>query len=209
MTHATDETRGLHDWLEIAVQKGASDLHLVVGHRPTLRLHGRLEELDAPVLSDETVRAELISSCEPSTLETFQRQKNVDFALQREIGGRSQRFRANYFVSGQTIGACFRIIPAEIPDLQWAGFPPELADTLAHFRNGLVLISGVTGAGKTTTLAMIINFLNQEGGYLCRGPDIGSGSGGRRSGRPMPVVTQRPKACLNHEGTETQRPKSS
>ena len=165
MTHATDDTRGLRDWLETAVQKSASDLHLVVGHRPTLRLHGRLEELDAPVLSDETVRAALISCCEPSTLETFQRYKNVDFALQREIGGRWQRFRANYFVSGQTIGACFRIIPAEIPDFQWAGFPLELADKLAHFRDGLVLISGVTGAGKTTTLAMIINLLNQEGGY--------------------------------------------
>jgi twitching motility protein PilT len=63
------------------------------------------------------------------------------------------------------MGACFRIIPAEIPDFQWAGFPLELADTLAHFRDGLVLISGVTGAGKTTTLAMIINLLNQEGGY--------------------------------------------
>lgn len=164
MKHAED-TPGLEDWLEIAVHKGASDLHIVVGHRPTVRLHGRLEELDAAVLSAEAARAALLSACEPPVLKAFQRQKNVDFAMQREIKGRPQRFRANYFASGQTMGACFRVIPAEIPDCQWTGFPPELAHTLAHFRNGLVLISGVTGSGKTTTLAMIMNLLNQEGGY--------------------------------------------
>ena len=156
---------GLRNWLETAVERGASDLHVVVGHRPTIRIHGVLAELDAPVLTDETVRAQLGHCCEHQTWQQFEQQKNVDFALQREIDGRSQRFRVNYFFSGQTIGACYRIIPTEIPNFQWAGFPPELADKLAHFRNGLVLISGVTGAGKTTTLAMIINLLNREGGY--------------------------------------------
>jgi twitching motility protein PilT len=71
----------------------------------------------------------------------------------------------NYFVNGQNIGGCFRWIPSRIPDFQWAGFPVELAERLAHFRNGLVLITGMTGAGKTTTLAMIVNMLNKEGGY--------------------------------------------
>ena len=78
---------------------------------------------------------------------------------------RNQRFRVNYFLSNQQIGACFRVIPADIPAFRWAEFPEELAQRLAHFRNGLVLISGVAGSGKTTTLAMIINLLNREGGY--------------------------------------------
>jgi twitching motility protein PilT len=63
------------------------------------------------------------------------------------------------------MGACFRVIPAQIPDFQWAGFPADLAHRLAHYRNGLVLFCGVAGSGKTTSLAMIVNLLNQEGGY--------------------------------------------
>ena len=159
------DSADLHGWLAKAAQCGASDLHVVVGHRPTIRLHGQLDELDSTVLTAEAVRSSLIPLCDCQTLRQFESQKNIDFAIQLELEGRPQRFRANYFVSGQQMGACFRVIPATIPDFQWAGFPAELADRLAHFRNGLVLISGVTGAGKTTTLAMIIDLLNQEGGY--------------------------------------------
>jgi twitching motility protein PilT len=78
---------------------------------------------------------------------------------------RLQRFRANYFMSGEHMGACFRVIPAAIPDFHWAGFPDDLARQLSHYRNGLVLICGVVGSGKTTTLAMLIHLLNTEGGY--------------------------------------------
>jgi twitching motility protein PilT len=95
----------------------------------------------------------------------FRAEKDVDFALELPLGNRRQRFRANYFLSGQQMGACFRVIPAVIPDFQWAGFPQALAQRLAHFRNGLVLLSGVAGSGKTTSLAMIINLLNEEGAY--------------------------------------------
>ena len=63
------------------------------------------------------------------------------------------------------MAACFRVIPNHIPDFQWAGFPEELAQRLAHFRDGLVLVCGVTGSGKTTTLAMLVNLLIREGGY--------------------------------------------
>jgi twitching motility protein PilT len=100
-----------------------------------------------------------------SASERFAAEKNADFAFQLDAGGEAQRFRANYFQSGQGIGACFRVIPSAIPAFEWAGFPFELADRLAHFRNGLVLLAGITGSGKTTTLAMIINLLCQEGGY--------------------------------------------
>jgi twitching motility protein PilT len=159
------KTSFLRESLAQAVEQGASDLHLVVGHRPTLRLHGRLQELKGEVLADEVARSALLSLCPPQPLQQFETEHNTDFALELDLGAGPRRFRANYFVSGRNIGACFRIIPLEIPDFHWAGFPLELALRLAHFRNGLVLISGVSGAGKTTTLAMLINLLAQEGDY--------------------------------------------
>ncbi len=164
-TSVGGDTSGIRGWLETAVERGASDLHIVVGHRPTVRVHGALDELDAPVLSNDAARAALLPLCPDQLLERFETQKNIDFALQLDIHRQPQRFRANYFVSGQSLGACFRIIPRDIPSFAWAGFPEELADRLAHFRNGLVLVSGVTGAGKTTTLAMIVDLLHREGGY--------------------------------------------
>jgi twitching motility protein PilT len=152
-------------WLSQAVEAGASDLHVVVGHRPTIRVHGELKALDAAVLTREAAEAALLAFCPARAREQFDRQHNADFALELEMAGRAERFRVNYFVSGENIGGCFRWIPSQIPNFEWAGFPGELAERLAHFRNGLVLITGMTGSGKTTTLAMIVNMLNQEGGY--------------------------------------------
>ena len=166
---------------------------MVAGYPPVLRVHGELHELEPEALEPETVRGLLIQTCPPHALERFREDRNADFALDlpldtvgegkgdrsnlceapsgpfRQIGpvpfSRLQRFRANYFMSGQQMGACFRVIPSEIPDFQWAGFPEELAGGLAHYRNGLVLLCGVVGSGKTTSLAMLINLLNKEGGY--------------------------------------------
>lgn len=152
-------------WLSQTVAAGASDLHVVVGHRPTLRVHGELRPLDGEVLTREAAAAALLPFCPERAREQFDREGNADFALEVAIAGRPERFRVNYFVNGENTGACFRWIPGQIPDFEWSGFPRSLAERLAHFRNGLVLITGMTGAGKTTTLAMIINLLNREGGY--------------------------------------------
>ncbi len=156
----------LRAWLTEAVRQGASDLHLVVGHPPMMRLHGELCPLPAEVLQDPAARAALRGVCASDDYQKFTEKKNLDFALQFPVDGRPQRFRANYFFSGTSVGACFRIIPRDIPAFEWAGFPLEVAHRLADFRNGLVLFSGIAGAGKTTTLAMIIQLLNLRGG--CR-----------------------------------------
>jgi twitching motility protein PilT len=163
----SDEREGpfLRDALEQAVVQGASDLHVVVGHRPTLRVHGRLVPLESGAPTNPFLKAALRQLCGTETAEQFERQKNVDFAVELELNGRRQRFRVNYFFSGKNSGACFRLIPSAIPDFHWAGFPADTANRLAHFRNGLVLISGVSGAGKTTTLAMLIDLLIKEGDY--------------------------------------------
>jgi twitching motility protein PilT len=147
-----------------AIAQGASDLHVVVGHPPTLRLNGRMTALPLPVLDAQATQRELLALCPADLQSQFQQTHNADFALQLEIDGSSQRFRVNYFVCGQQPGACFRLIPAAIPDFEWAGFPIEVAHKLTQFHNGLVLFSGVTGAGKTTSLAMVINLLAQQGG---------------------------------------------
>ena len=155
----------LEAWLAKAVAAGASDLHVVVGHRPTLRVHGELQALDGDVLTRESAAAALLPYCPERAREQFEREHNADFAMQLEVAGGPERFRVNYFVNGENTGGCFRWIPSQIPTFEWAGFPRDLAERLADFRNGLVLITGMTGAGKTTTLAMIINLLNQRGGY--------------------------------------------
>jgi twitching motility protein PilT len=155
----------LTQWLALAVDREASDLHLVVGHPPILRVHGVLQTLAESELDKDRLEALLLPACPPLFAERLQRDKNLDFSLSLAIHGQAQRFRANYFFSGQHLGACFRVIPASIPDFAWAGFPRELADRLTSLRNGLILVSGVTGSGKTTTLAMLVNKLNQAGGY--------------------------------------------
>src|SRR5579863_4301896 len=164
---SVSETAVLLKALAEAVGQGASDLHFVVGRRPTMRLHGRLHELQTagPALTEDVARAALRPFCPAERWRRFEQEHNADFAMELELAGGTRRLRANYFVSDQRIGACFRIIPSEIPDFHWAGFPIDLAQRLTHFRNGLVLISGVSGAGKTTTLAMLIKVFVEEGDY--------------------------------------------
>jgi twitching motility protein PilT len=155
----------LRRWLMEAVERGASDLHLVDGYPPFLRLHGELEPLQSPTLSDTQLRSALTPLLLPATLERFLAEKNLDFALELPGPEAPQRFRVNFLISGHSMAACFRVIPNRIPDFQWAGFPVDLAHRLAHFRDGLVLVCGVTGSGKTTTLAMLVNLLIREGGF--------------------------------------------
>jgi twitching motility protein PilT len=155
----------LSGWLLQAAQSGASDLHVLAGYPPVVRLHGQLSELSDELLDSQTVSRLLTALCPHHAVDRFREDKNVDFAFELTSESIRQRFRANYFLGGQQTGACFRVIPSRIPDFVWAGFPTDLAQRLAHYRNGLVLFCGVAGSGKTTSLAMIVNLLNQEGGY--------------------------------------------
>jgi twitching motility protein PilT len=152
-------------WLRRAVEAGASDLHLIAGYPPVLRLHGDLTELPEPPLGGDEARALLGGFSPPEALARLQAQKNIDFSFELAIDGRAHRFRANLFYSGGQTGACLRVVPTDIPDFEWAGFPAELAHRLAFLRDGLVIVTGATGSGKTTTLAMIVNLVNRAGGY--------------------------------------------
>ena len=155
----------LREWLNLAVESGASDLHLIVGYPPVLRLHGDLTELPEVWLTATETDASLRPICTAEAFERLLTRKNIDFSFELALSGGTNRFRANLFLTGGNLGACFRVVPSFIPDFAWTGFPAELAQRLAFVRDGMVIVTGATGSGKTTTLAMIVNVLNQAGGY--------------------------------------------
>jgi twitching motility protein PilT len=155
----------LRELLGQAADMGASDLHLIAGYPPVLRLHGDLLELQEPPLDGETTQAMLTPIVPPSARDDFQTRKNFDCSFGLVANGRFSRFRANLFYAGGFLGACLRVVPTVIPDFEWLGFPADLADRLAFQLDGLVIVTGATGSGKTTTLATIVNLLNLTGGY--------------------------------------------
>ncbi len=153
-------------WLHRAISLGASDLHLVVQYPPVLRTHGKLVSLaEEDFLTDDSI-AQAIGSILPESISTedLMRLKNYDYAIEAWIDGVQWRFRVNLFVSNRSIGACIRLIPCRIPDYSWTGFPEELAQRIVAFQSGLVLFTGVTGSGKSTSLALIIELINRRGG---------------------------------------------
>jgi twitching motility protein PilT len=154
----------LRTWLGRAIKSGASDLHLIVGYPPVLRVHGDLKEIEKEPLAADDVRA-VVALGPGDVAGRLQSNKNVDFSFSLVVAGKLSRFRANVFYSGGRVAACLRVVPTAVPNFIWAGFPAELADRLAFVRDGLIIITGVSGSGKTTTLAMLVNLLNQTGGY--------------------------------------------
>jgi twitching motility protein PilT len=130
--------------------------------RPAAR---RPHELpDSPLTSAETEPL-LLSACPPDAADRLLASKNADFSFRmrgrREGGG----FRATLFLAGGAVGGCFRLIPDAIPDLAWAGFPPDLASRIVGLRDGLVIVTGATGSGKSTTLAMLVTGSTPPAGY--------------------------------------------
>lgn len=145
------------------LQAEASDLHLAVGHPPTLRVHGQLQPVDDERLTAEAAARLIVSIMPEEHRRRLGTQKDFDSSLSVELEGRLRRFRANIFFNQQVMGACLRFIPAAIPSFEWMGFPVELARRIIDLPNGLVLITGVTGSGKTTTLAGLVEAVNQMG----------------------------------------------
>jgi twitching motility protein PilT len=151
-------------WLSEAVSRNASDLHLSACCAPYLRIGGELVSLPADAISNEHLCTWFQALLPADAWKQLNSNKNVDRSIELLLEQGTHRFRVNGFHGHKGIGACFRLIPTEIPDLEWAGFPVHLADRLGDFRDGLVLVSGVTGSGKSTTLAMVIDRMNQRGG---------------------------------------------
>ena len=154
----------LRTWLAGMTEVEASDLHLVPGYRPMYRIHGELRTIDAPVLGSGEVRT-MVRTIAPAELRPrLDESRDLDFAVQLAGTERPVRFRVNLFSSRSDFGACFRAIPEQIPTLEELGFPQDIAERILAQQTGLVLLTGITGSGKTTSLAALIQVLNERGG---------------------------------------------
>jgi twitching motility protein PilT len=138
------------------VTLGASDLHVSSGAPPMLRVDGALTAVGAPVWSAEKVKAALTSVLSAHDRAVFDEVLELDFALAIDSGA---RFRVNYYQDRGSMGAAFRLIPNEITQLADLGVPPQVGQ-FAALRRGLVLVTGPTGSGKSTTLAALIDVVN-------------------------------------------------
>jgi twitching motility protein PilT len=140
--------------LERMVAEGASDLHLSAGHRPHWRIDGDMQEIaDAPVLGPAEVRDLLEPAMETRHREEFA-DHDTDFAYSSPVA----RFRVNLFRDNAGVGAVLRLIPSKVLTLEQLGLPPVLK-TLCEIPKGLVLVTGPTGSGKSTTLAAMIDHI--------------------------------------------------
>jgi twitching motility protein PilT len=144
--------------LRTLVIRKASDLHLQAGSPPIFRIHGDLVVSDLEPLSDKDIENYLHSVMTEEQKEKFKQTQHVD--LSYSVAGIA-RFRVNVFRQRDSMGAAMRVIPLSIPTLQELGLPPILKD-LASKPHGLVLVTGPTGSGKSTTLAAIIDYINDK-----------------------------------------------
>ncbi len=139
-------------------EQGASDLHLVAGQQPVLRIHGDLERVKYKNLDNDTLKSMLYEITPEPHIKTFEETGDLDFAY--EIPGLA-RYRANFFQQRNGMGAVFREIPDTILTVEELGLP-SVIKRLAYLPRGLVLVTGPTGSGKSTTLAAIVHEANKS-----------------------------------------------
>ena len=155
----TTELHSIDDLLTVMVERSASDLHLTVGSPAVIRVNGRLERLaDHDTLQPEEIRTlvyRILSTEQQKTLET---RRQIDFS--HSIPGLA-RFRVNTYFQRGALGAAFRLIPDTIKTLEQLGLPARLTE-LADKPRGLVLVTGPTGSGKSTTLAALLHHINRS-----------------------------------------------
>jgi twitching motility protein PilT len=146
----------LHSYFAEMEALGASDLHMVIGLPPMIRLSGELVPLAHPVLSADSNKKILFEILSPEQQVRVEENRDFDMAYELEGVG---RFRCNYFFQNRGIGAVFRIIPTRILTLEDLALPKVLK-TISEYTKGLVLVTGPTGSGKSTTLAAMIDYIN-------------------------------------------------
>jgi twitching motility protein PilT len=146
----------LPDLLKATLELGGSDLHLSIGSPPQVRVDGHLRRLELPVLTPDVIKSLCYSVLTDAQKKKFEETWELDLAFGlRGVG----RFRCNVFNQKGAVGAVYRLIPEKIRPLDELGLPPVLAD-LADKPRGLVLVTGPTGSGKSTTLAAMIDRIN-------------------------------------------------
>ena len=148
----------LDQFLNVVVANGGSDLHIGEGQPPKMRRHGDVAPIRAEPVSREEALTMLSEVCGPRSWEIFEERGDFDFAYEMDA---SSRFRCNYLKQANGYGAVFRLIPTKIASLEQLGIPTVVKE-FGHLRGGLVLVTGPTGSGKSTTLAALIDYINEN-----------------------------------------------
>ena len=138
------------------IEMGGSDLHLAQGQPPKVRAHGSIKAISTEILSEEIMTTMLREICDEKGWNKYLEKGDLDFAYEMD---ENSRFRCNYLKQQHGFGAVFRIIPTKIATLEQLGIPSVVKD-FCNIRSGLVLVTGPTGSGKSTTLAAMIDYIN-------------------------------------------------
>ncbi len=147
----------MEELLALMVRQGGSDLHLSVSSPPRIRLHGMLVPVDTGSLEAEDTRRLATSVLNSEQIANLDRDLELDCSFGLEGYG---RFRANVFYQQGAVAAVLRSIPSEIPNFEALGMPEDVCKRICSLRSGLILVTGATGSGKSTSLAAMIDFVN-------------------------------------------------
>ena len=148
----------IHQYFQKLIAAGGSDLHLSEGQVPKIRVHGGINPIGTEILTHDEMESLMHEICEARGYEKYLSRGDLDFAYEMD---EDNRFRCNYFKQNLGHAAVFRIIPTKIASLEQLGIPP-VVKRFAEMRSGLVLVTGPTGSGKSTTLAAIIDYVNNN-----------------------------------------------
>ncbi|MGE0143860.1 MAG: type IV pilus twitching motility protein PilT [Planctomycetota bacterium] len=148
----------LEELLNLMVQRGGSDLHLSVGSPPKIRIDGKLVDTEHEILTPELTKKLIYSVLSAEQVAKFEKNWEIDLSFGVAHLG---RFRTNAFVQRSTIAAVMRIIPYEVYDFEQIGLPRQVAEQICNLPKGLILCTGATGSGKSTTLASMIDHINE------------------------------------------------
>jgi twitching motility protein PilT len=138
------------------VELGGSDLHLSQGQPAKVRVHGSIKPISEEVLTVEHMETMMREICDPKSWDRYIEKGDLDFAYEMDD---EHRFRCNYLKQQNGYAAVFRIIPTKIASLEQLGIP-QVVKEFGHLRSGLVLVTGPTGSGKSTTLAALLDYIN-------------------------------------------------
>ncbi|MEW6741157.1 MAG: type IV pilus twitching motility protein PilT [Planctomycetota bacterium] len=149
----------IKELLETLVERGGSDLHISAGAPPKIRVNGRLIDTEYDHLTAEDSKSIIYEILTSDQIARFEKELELDlsFGIQ-EIG----RFRTNVFVQRGAVAAAFRVIPLEIRNFDELSLPRKICESLCNLPKGLILVTGATGSGKSTTLAAMLDFINRN-----------------------------------------------
>lgn len=146
----------IDQYFQKLIELGGSDLHLSQEQPPKVRVHGSIQPISDQILDKRLMETMMREICEPRAWERYAEKGDLDFAYEMD---QDNRFRCNYLRQQHGYAAVFRIIPTKIASLEQLGIPPVVKE-FGHMRSGLVLVTGPTGSGKSTTLAALLDYIN-------------------------------------------------